>query len=319
MEAIQEHAQLEPLYLFNDVREAIDAGIFSESDILVFWGKRGKGKSSLQAKFCVDFMQDKNAKIDLENSSCVCALLNDAGISNVRPPNDHLVFVDTYVESKGFGYTKTSAYETNFLDFGLPTGKHRPALVIPFSKLAFDEIQDILDSHDGTLPKFISRAFELSRHPRLFIMLAMQRPIRLPKDVRELATFIECVKQEPKYNDYGVLLGTLWTCNIIYDNAKLEQYLSNRDESLIDLQIQFWHEGNIYQCYDPYYFLPPFYKGMENEMPVLNRCQKVEFNEVSFKTYHDRHREVPDYWYEKPGKKEKKQKEAKTDGNRKTA
>lgn len=297
---------------YKSVYEAIDDGIFEESDIVVFWGKRGKGKSSLQTKFCVDFMQpNEYTKYDLERSESVCDLLNEAGISNLRPPKDHLVFVDTFAQSTGFGYHQTSAYETDLLSFGLPTKYHKPLIACPYGKYAFDEIQDILDSHDGNLPKFISKAFELSRHPRLFIMLALQRPMRLPKDVRDLATFVECVKRKNIYNNYGLLLGTMWTCNIIYNNTNLEKYLTTYDPSLIDVTVNFYFEGDIYACYDPYYFLPLYYRGMENEGLILKRSEKVEFNKDSFQAYYDRHpSELPDYWRKTP-------KESK-DGNRKT-
>lgn len=298
--------------IYTDVCDAIEDGLFEESDILVFWGKRGRGKSSLQAMFNVNFMQPKNAKIDVEKSKSVCELLNQAGYASLRPPEDHLVFVDTFVESKGFGLVETTAYETDFYKFGLPMGPHKPFLVVPYGKYSFDEIQDAVDSHEGPLPTFSSKGFELSRHPRLFIMLAMQRPMRLPKDVRDLATFIECVERKNIYNDFGKLLGTLWTCNIIYDNANLESYLSTHDESLVDKQVQFYFEGNIYACYDPWYFLPAWYKGMENQMPVYERCQKVEFTEMSFKNYHERHKEPPEYWRSK-----KTTQKEKADGTRK--
>lgn len=276
--------------VFKSIYEAIDTGLFDPSDVLIFWGKRGKGKSSLMTKFCVDYMQSKNNRQDVENSASICSQLREAGIANIIPPHDHLVFIDTFARStKGNGRIETAAYETSLKYFGVPSDNFNPSLICPYGKYAFDETQKELDSHNGSLPVHTSSAFELSRHARLFIMLAMQRPMRAPKDIRDLATFVECVNQEQVYNDYGLLLKTVWTCNIIYNNGQLESYINSRDPNLIDLTVQFEFEGNIYECYDPYYHLPAFFKGMENEGLTLHRCEKTEFTKEHFDRYNQNH------------------------------
>ncbi len=309
MSEVQEKEQEIEIPIYTDIHEAIEQGIFEKSSILVLWGKRGHGKSSLMAKFCVDFMQPDYAEEDVEDSKAICELLNEAGISLIRPPEDHLVFVDTFVESKGAGLVNTKAYQFDLNTLGLPTEDNKPMPVIPCSKIALDEIQDVLDSHEGALPTNISKWFELSRHVELFIILVLQRPMRLPKDIRDLATFVECVDVHDVRNEYGLFLGTVWDCNIIYDNANLELYLKLRDKSNIDKKVNFSEDrGNIFDCYDHHYFLPAFYQDMENQMPVLDRCERVEFTQDSFKRYYEHHK-LPENWGKKDNKKKKKVKE----------
>lgn len=261
---------------YSSLEEIFKDGIFQHSDILIFWGKRGKGKSSLKAVFEVLFMQPQNAKEDLSLARSMCERLNNAGFC-IRPPDDHLVFVDTYSRSCSRGLKDRTAYTFQGVDFGLPNETHPTGVVCPCGKYSFDEIQDLLDSHTGALATFVSKAFELSRQLELFIMMAVQRPKRIPLDIRDLATFVECVDRKNYYNKYGVLIKTVWTCNLIYDNADLEAYINTKDPKYINKVVKFAFNGNIYKCYDSHFFMPMFYKGFENRSLTLERCEPVQF------------------------------------------
>lgn len=268
---------------YEKIEDMFADGLFQPSDIIILWGKRGKGKSSLAGKFMSEFMRPKIARKEVQKSMAVCDKLKSAGYV-FEPPEDHTVFCDTYFERKTFR-RQQSAYHFSALDFGLPNQIHKTGLLLPYGKYFFDEIQDLFDSHGAALATFISKSFELSRQVGLFICLCLQRPMRLAKDIRELATFVEVVDMKNAYNKYGRLIATTWTCYIIYDNARLEQYLTSKDESLVDKKVKITYIGNIFSCYDTNYFLPMYYRGFENTQVVYEKTKRVYFTEEDFKEY----------------------------------
>lgn len=272
--------------LYYDIQEMIDDGVITPYEIVIIWAKRGKGKSSLMGKFMSDFMKPGNAAKRLAGSNRVCELLNEADIY-ITPPDDHTVFCDTFFEDNGFQGNKHRPYEISGLDIGLPNKKHKVLPVLPYACVFLDEIQDLYDSHIGSLPSFLSKWFELSRQIGVFMCMACQRPIRVVKDIRDIATFFEVVGMENMYIR-NKLVSTVWTINIIYDNAKLEQYLESKDESLIDKTIQVMFRGDIFSCYDPNYFMPMFYRGFEGMSFQWQKVERTEFTREGFERYNSK-------------------------------
>lgn len=269
---------------YYETLQDIIGNLFEPYEIVVFWGKRGHGKSSLQGHFMSEFIKPRNAKPYVKKCKAFCDQLNSAGF-NFHPPTDHLVFCDTSFRSRGFLSGNRSAYVFDPISFGLPNDIHPTLPTVPYGQYNFDESSDLFDSHMGALATFVTKQFELSRQLELFITIAVQRPMRLHKDLRDLAVFVECVKKENKYNKYGRLIKTIWTCNIIRDNAKLEKYLDSKDEKYIDEKVKFVHTGNIYDSYDHKYFVPMYFKGFENTDFVLEKSVFTEISSESFEEF----------------------------------
>lgn len=292
---------------YDKIEDIFADGIFHPNDTIVIWGKRGKGKSSLSGKFMSEFMRPEIAQGFIEQSRILCEKLNEAGIDDIYPPDDNLVFMDTFFEDNRNPKDIRRPYETNILDFGLPNETHDVGTLLPYSQLFFEEIQDKWNSHNGTLPVFVSKAMELSRHIELFICLTTQRPFRVPKDLRDLVTFIEVFRMKTFYNKYGIMLGTIWDCHIIYDNDKLEAYLSSHDEKYIDDTVRFKFNGNIFNCYDQHYFAPSFYVGKRKPL-ILTKVKRVEFTKEGFEEFGKNHKvDIPEtFTGKKPTSKDKK-------------
>lgn len=286
---------------YDDINEIFADGIFLPSDILIIWGKRGKGKSSFAGKLMSEFMKPKNAKHDVIRCKHLCEKLKEAGYY-FHPPTDHLVFSDTFFEKQVFT-KKTATHFFSPIDFALPNDTHPTGLICPYGKYFIDEAQDVYDSHISALPTFVTKNFELSRQSEIFTGLIAQRPMRIHKDIRELATFVEVVGLENKYNKYGRLVETIWTCNIIYDNANLEEYLRTKKRKYIDKKVKFVYYGNIFRCYDSHYFLPMYFKGMQNRDFDLEYSHRTEFSPASFEDFNSRRMiDIPDTFR---GKKKK--------------
>lgn len=294
---------------YNDVQDLIDEGIISPTETIIFWGKRGKGKSSLMGKFMSDFMKPKNAQRRIEASRVKCEKLRSADIL-IEPQDDHIVFCDTFFEDNGFRGEGRRPYEISGLNLGLPNDKYKNIVPpIPYSCIFLDEVQDLYDSHQGSLATFVSKWYELLRQAGVFLGMACQRPIRVAKDIRDLAVFFEVAGMEHTYIR-DKLVSTVWTVNIIYENANLERYIDSRDEVYIDRKIKLMFKGDIFECYDPDFFLPMFYKGFENQRFVYTKVERTEFTREGFERYNSKRIiDIPEAFR---GKKEKELK--KSDG-----
>lgn len=300
------------LRVYDKIEDMFADGLFSPTEVIIIWGKRRTGKSSLAGKFMSEFMRPEIAKQDVAVSKQICDKLNEAGYS-IRPPSDHTVFCDTFFETKGFMRKPNSAYQFNFVGFGLPNEIHSTSLICPCGRYFSDETQDLFDSHLGSLATFVTKAIELSGQYRLFLCFIAQRPMRIHKDIRDLAIFIEVVGMVNEYSKYGYLLASYWICNIIYDNSQLESYLSSKDEGLIDKQVVFKYRGNIFDCYDTNYFIPMFVRGKEDEGLTLIKTTRTNYSAEYFKEYFEnRVVDIPEtYRGKKPKEKAKKEEKEK--------
>lgn len=297
---------------YESIEELFADGIFAENDIIIFWGKRGRGKSSLAGFFMSEFMKPQQARRDVLISRQIADRLRKAGIL-IEPPTDHTVFCDTFFEQKHFLRKSNSAYTFDPLRFGLPNEIHETDPICPCGRYFFDEAQDVFDSHISALPTFVTKGFELGRQINIFAGIIAQRPKRIHIDIRDIATFVECCGIEKEYNKYGRIISVSWKINIIYDNGVLENYLSSRDPKLIDKTIKIKYKGNIFNCYDTNYFMPMYYReieGRKKSVFVYEKSKRTEFDEKSFKKFYQ-HRviDIPDTYRGKKPKDEKTTKE----------
>lgn len=292
--------------LYYTVQELIDDKVISPTEIVIFWGKRGKGKSSLMGKFMSDFMKPEIAQRRIEMSWEKCDKLRQADIL-IEPPEDHIVFCDTFFEDNGFRGEGRRPYEISALNLGMPNEKYLDIIPpVPFASIFLDEIQDLYDSHQGSIATFVSKWFELLRQVGVFMGMACQRPIRVSKDIRELAVFFELVEMEHMYVR-GHITKTTWTVNVIYDNANLEKYLETRDKNLIDKTFKIMFRGNIFNCYDPDFFMPMFYKGFENQRFIFNKVERTEFSVAGFQRFNNKRIiDIPDTFRGKQQKQNNK-------------
>lgn len=301
-----------------NLQDLFDDKIFTPTDLLIIWAKRGKGKSSFMGKLMSEFMKPDNARKRIEVSQYKCDKLKQADIF-IDPPEDHIVFCDTFFEDNGFKGEGRRPYKTSGLNMALPNTKYTDIVpTIPAASIFLDEIQDLYDSHQGALQTFVSKYYELSRQIAIFIALACQRPMRVVKDLRELATFVEIADREDMYIR-GKVISTVWTLNIIYENADLERYIETRDKTLINRTIKVLFRGDIYSCYDPDYYMPMFYKGFENQRFVFDKVERTEFSSAGFEKYaKQRLIDIPEAFRGKTEKKSNKKEKLTDDGTRGT-
>lgn len=277
---------------YTSLRDLFNDKIITPTEILVIWAKRGKGKSSLAGWFESEFMKRTFAVRDVARAKDICNKLIPLGF-NLCPPEDHCVFVDTSFEENRW-LSKKSAYTFNPFRWGLPNDIHDTDPTVPCGKYFFDEGQGVFDSHATAPATFVSGAMEFSRQLELFIAIMTQRPKRIHKDVRELSTFFEVVGSYPEFNKFGKIISVTWEVNIIYDDGKLDKYVTDKEESLIDKKIKIKYQGNIYKCYDHQRFLWEFFKFSPDKQFVLEKSQRIEDEDSLRNSFKRRVIDVPE-------------------------
>lgn len=291
---------------YESIEELFADEIISPTEIIIFCGKRGKGKTSLGGWFMNEFMSLRQARARVRKSNIVCDKLWDAGY-NLHPPKDHTVFCNTSFIKRTRGMVN-AAYEFDPIDFVLPNETHKSSLVFcPWGCYFIDEAQDIYDSQLQKLPTFVTKMFELSRHIGMFIALFSQRGMRVHKNIRDLSIFIICIGIKVEYNKYGRISAVIWHCRLIYENSDFERYMAaKKSEKEFDGEFYIKVHFNIFNCYDTNYFMPLFFKGMENRDIELQKCTQIEFTPGCFEDFFKNHTiDIPETFR---GKKEKDKK-----------
>lgn len=290
---------------YESIEELFADEIISPTEIIIFCGKRGKGKTSLGGWFMGEFMKPRQARPRVRKANIVCDKLCSAGF-NFHPPQDHTVFCNTsFVKSTRNG---GAAYIFDPLDFCLPNDIHKNTMVIcPYGCYFIDEAQDIYDSNLAAPQTFVTKNYELSRQDNLFIALFSQRGMRVNKSIREISIFIICEGIEVEYNKYGRIAAVKWHCKLIYDNADYEAYTNNtKDEKKVDKEFYIKANFNIFNCYDTNYFLPMFYRNMQNRDIELVKSKPLEFDPYSFDEFYKTHTiDIPDTFRGKKAKEKK--------------
>lgn len=272
---IRSQAKHKNAKIYTRIEELFDDEIITATEIIIFWAKRGKGKSALSAWFEREFMKPSQARQSLHIARELCEELNQIGY-NLHPPKDHTVFVDTSFNEKTF-FGERSAYKFKSSRWGLPNEKFETDLIMPGGKYFFDEGQKgILDSHSGAPDVAVSACAELSRQIGLFLGISTQRPMRIHIDFRDLATFFEVLPVHGVKNAYGRTSGAWWEINIIYDSGKVEDYLKSKDEELIDKTIIIYSPASPWKWYDTKYFRYEFFKNSQDKQFVLEKCSTIQ-------------------------------------------
>ncbi len=291
---------------YESIEELFKDEIITPTEIIIFCGKRGKGKTSLGGWFMSEFMKPRQARPLVRQANIICDKLYDAGF-NLHPPQDHTVFCNTsFIKNTRNG---GAAYIFDPLEFCLPNDVHTKTLVFcPCGHYFIDEAQDIYDSNLAAPPTFVTKNYELSRQLKLFIALFSQRGMRINKSIREISIFIICKDIEVEHNKYGRISSVKWECALIYENSDFECYMqSKKKERVADLEFYIKANFNIFNCYDTNYFMPLFFRGMQNRDIELVKSKPLSFDPWSFDEFYNNHTiDIPDSFRGKVKNKQEK-------------
>lgn len=215
------------------------------------------GKTAWITAQALSHMRGRQAREDVRFSRRIIEPLQNNGFMFSLPENiKHLVFADFPIWDKRGAVT---SWEINGFDLGLPNKQHKVKFIPPGSVLILDEFQKYLNSRDfQRLADFVSRFYELHGHWYLRIYVAIQRPMLIDKNVRELITEVVEIKEMKHTYTHDLLTRTQWDCRVFSNMALAVRYIESGKTLQAGEKQVYTFNGNIFKHYNAQNFFPFF-------------------------------------------------------------
>ena len=136
-----------------------------------------------------------------------------------------------------------------------------------FGLICITEAQKYLNSRLSMyFPDWQSRWYEQHGHNDLDIYLDTQRPMLIDVNIRELAQFIEIVKLDLGYDEYGQVNQLKWKIRKIENSSLFDRYIaSGKKDTSCYTEETVIADYNVFACYDSQSCKPKFYEGHFDE------------------------------------------------------
>ena len=232
-------------------------------------GARGRGKTTLLAKFAVDLMIPPKSIADIAQAKSEIRNLRGGGWDNLSwvDTTKHLVYVvDDIFTARGMGYKPRVSMEIQFERLGLFDGTNEVDYLLPYAKVFIPEIQSKLDSRKSMTPErtadYLLRYLERQRKVGVQMWADAQLDDSVDKRFRNLADrIIEVQGQIHKRDKLGQIIGTTWYCLEFEGIFAYQRYKStgNTNEATATT---YTHNGTIFSCVNSFAGKEYFYHGM---------------------------------------------------------
>lgn len=181
------------------------------------------------------------------------------------PPQRHVVFSNITIFRR---YPNMSSYPFSGWEFGTPNEICKETKrLMSYGVYIFDEAQEYFDSKgEKELPPWVTQAFERHGHIFLEIYLITQRPNRLNKDIRAIASERIHIEESihtylvgkhkiksDKFLNYGKLIRTVWKGRQFSSAGEHEAYVDGKsaEDKKLGRPYKYVFEGDIRSCYNP--------------------------------------------------------------------
>ncbi len=176
---------------------------------------------------------------------------------------------------------------------------------LPFECVCITEAQKYLNSRMSMyFPDWQSRWYEQHGHNDLDIWLDTQRPMLIDVNIRELSQFIEIVKLDIAYNDFGKPRALTWHVRRIENSSLFDKYMASgkQDKSCYTADVV-TADYNVFDCYDSQCCKPKFYDGHFDEDFDYKQAEPTEQTLEGYMRYlQENDDELPEGYYQKRGK-----------------
>lgn len=219
--------------------------------ITVIYGDPGVGKDSLMTAMIHDLYFNQYVDIFTQTND----LIYKANLSRLKPLSypDRLPIYTDFDVKLHVGYEKYyQPYFINGFYFGLKNDNIPVINVVPGAYLFLSEVQRYYDSRkNATLPDFVSRSYEMHRHPHFNIFLNLQRLGLLDLNIKDIAgRFILLEKLTHKYNDVGEIVYSHWSGKEFKTHEDCTAYIEQGRKTFEPFSYDF--NGNVFDLYDSY-------------------------------------------------------------------
>ena len=194
-------------------------------------------------------------------------LKQESGFTGLQTVPVHCVSANYDMQLRKFGYPPRLNRRINPFKLGYINPFVKTHFNLPYECICITEAQKYLNSRMSTwFPDWQSRWYEQHGHNNLDIWLDTQRPMLIDVNIRELSQFIEIMKLDLKYNDFGKVCGLKWTIRQIDNSALFDKYMtSGKTDKSCYTENTVTADYNVFDCYDSQSCKLKFYDGHLDE------------------------------------------------------
>ena len=243
------------------------------------------------------FNRERNRAMELE----LLGKIGNGFDSIVTIPK-HCVSANYDMQLKKFGYSPRFNRRINPYRLGFHNKFVKTHFNFRFECICITEAQKYLNSRMSMyFPEWQSRWYEQHGHLDLDIYLDTQRPMLIDVNIRELAQFIEIVKLDKKYNEFGKVKQLTWTIRRIENSSLFDKYMaSGKKDKECYTEEKIIANYNVFDCYDSQNCKPKFYDGHFNQDIDYNESDPTEETMYGYIQYlRDNDDELPENYYQR--------------------
>lgn len=230
-----------------------------ESEVVIFFGPRGKGKSSLMVHFVDEYLKTQGAK-RWELSEQLIREENAERKSPLSYPTAPPIYSNTKYKLKTRAGKGFEPIPIKGKEIGVSNNKETYKTLFPASLIALDEAHREFCSKGENLADGQLEFFMECRHHRIIMLLAAPRAVLVNKDIRASGSrFIEPREVINQFDEFKRLYKTTWYCREFSETSAIEEYIATNGKSDGYVEKVYIHNGNIRELYDGYAFRKNFY------------------------------------------------------------
>lgn len=179
----------------------------------------------------------------------------------------HCVSANYNITMRKFGYRPRFNRHINPYRLGFANDFVQTHFTLPHECICITEAQKYLNSRMAAwYPDWQSRFYEQHGHDDLDIWLDTQRPMLIDVNIRELSHFIEIVKLDKWYDDFGHVCRLRWHIRRIDNSGLFDKYMaSGKTDKTCYTEDTVTADYNVFACYDSQSCKPKFYDGHMDE------------------------------------------------------
>lgn len=231
-----------------------------ESEIIIFFGPRGKGKSSLMVHFVDEYLKTMG---DQRKELCE-QLIREENAMRKSPlsfPDKLPIYSNTKYKLKTRMGKAFEPFPITGKEIGVTQNdKETYKELFPAPLIALDEAHREFCSKGDSLPAGQLEFFMECRHYRVIMLLAAPRAVLINKDIRASGSrFIEPREVVNSFDAFNRLCKTIWYCREFKEPSAIEEYISSNGKSGGYIETMYIHNGNVRELYDGYAFQRHFY------------------------------------------------------------
>lgn len=228
-----------------------------------------------------------------------------SGFNGIKTVPIHCVSANYDMTFKRYRYSPRFSRRINPYRLGFDNPFVKTHFNLPYEVICITEAQKYLNSRLSMyFPDWQSRWYEQHGHNDLDVYLDTQRPMLIDVNIRELSQFIEIVKLDIAYNDFGKPCSLTWHIRRIENSSLFDKYMASgkQDKSCYTADVV-TADYNVFDCYDSQCCKPKFYDGHFDEDFDYKQAEPTEQTLEGYMRYlQENDDELPEGYYQKRGK-----------------